>query len=536
MNLMRYSRSTRPWFYCFAALSVAALFLLFISNGVGSGRAAAQDDGPVIETPSATFTNSTPITISDVGANNGSPYPSTINVSGMTGTISSAPGSVKVTINNFSHTFNSDVVISLVGPGGQALMIQGRAGVSSVEDNVTYTLSDTGSAVIPDPSWGPGTYKPTNWAALSTSFPAPGPGTAWSNPGPASSGTATFSSVFGGTAPNGNWNLYVRDLFDEDGGTIAGGWTLEITTSGGAAVPDAQGDYDGDGSTDYAVLRNAGGINGQITWFISHSLTGVPRSQAWGIASDTFIPADFDGDQHDDIAIWRPGVQAQFYVIRSQTNSLMTVDFGNASDNASVVGDYNNDGIDDFAVYRPGATAGAQSFFYLTYGGVMYREAWGQNGDIPAPGDYDGDGRQDYGIQRASGGNGIFYIRYTAARPDTITTLGLSNDIVVPGFYDADNKTDLAVISVVGGFFKWTYRPSTGGADVVDEWGVAATDYPVPGDYNGDGKNDYAIWRPGATAGSLSTFYVMRPVTRVIETRQWGVSEDVPVNLTFAHF
>jgi hypothetical protein len=117
-----------------------------------------------------------------------------------------------------------------------------------------------------------------------------------------------------------------------------------------------------------------------------------------------------------------------------------------------------------------------------------------------------------------------------------VITFGLANDIVVPGYYDSDNKTDLAVINDVGGFFKWTYRPSGGGPDVVDEWGIAATDLPVPGDYNGDGKNDYAVYRPGAAAGDLSTFYVMTPITRQINTRQWGLGSDMPVNFTFAHF
>jgi subtilisin-like proprotein convertase family protein len=536
MILTRNSRSTHKAFYCAAVVFFAAGILMFINSSVSSGVTAAQD-GPVAETTSATFSNSTAIAISDVGAVNGDPYPSTINVSGLSGNIANSAGSVKVTINNFSHTFNSDVVIALVGPGGQAIMIQGRAGLGDPESNVTYTISDTGSQTIPDPGWGPGTYKPTNWAALTTSFPAPGPGTAWANPGPGGSGTATLTSVFGNTAPNGTWSLYVRDLFDQDGGSIAGGWTLEITTSGGAAGPDAQGDYDGDGKTDYAVVRNAGGINGQITWFISDNATGTPRSQAWGLGSDWFVPADYDGDGKDDIAVWRPGIQSTFNIIQSSNNTLKTVEFGTQSDNPSVVGDYNNDGTDDLAVYRPGATPGAQSFFFVSYGGTVYSQAWGLNGDTPAPGDYDGDGRMDYAVQRAESGNGVFYIRYTAPQADTVTTFGLGSDIIVPGNYDGDTKTDLAVMRANGGgFWNWIYRPSGGGGDVTDEWGIVATDYPVPGDYNGDGKADYAIWRPGATPGSNSTFWVMRPITRVIETRQYGLSEDAPVNLTYAHY
>jgi subtilisin-like proprotein convertase family protein len=534
MYLTRNLSSIRSKVYCCGVVTVAGLLVYLIAGFAGSGSAAAQE-GPVAESAAAIFSNPTPITIPAIEGT-GNPYPSTINVAGMTGTVSNTAGSVKVTINNFSHTFNSDVIIALVGPGGQALMIQGRAGISAVENNVTYTLSDTGTQTIPDPSWGPGTYKPTNWTSLDTQFPAPGPGTSWANPGPGGGGTATFSSVFGGTNPNGNWNLFVYDMFDEDGGSIAGGWSLEIITTGGAPVPDAQGDYDADGTTDYAVVRNAGDINGQITWHISHNSTGIPRTQTWGFGNDAFVPADYDGDQKDDIAVWRSGGQGVFHIIQSGSNTIRSVAFGTLGDNPAVVGDYNADGVDDIAVYRQGATPGAQSFFYFTYGGVTYAQPWGLNGDVPAPGDYDGDNRMDFAIQRGEGGNGVFYIRYTVPQADTVTTFGLSSDIIVPGYYDADAKTDLAVVNDVGGFLQWTYRPSAGGSDVVDLWGVANTDLPVPGDYNGDGKNDYAVYRPGASPAGQSTFHVMRPVTRHIETRPWGLGDDQPVNFTFAHF
>jgi subtilisin-like proprotein convertase family protein len=524
MNLMRNLRLSA---HCLAVLSVAAAFTFFIGSNVGSGVSRAQD-APANGSAEATFTNSTAIVIGTGAANNGQPYPSAIAVAGLTGNVTS----VKVTLNNFSHTFVSDVGIVLVAPGGQALLLQDGAGGEDEIANLTYSLADAGATHLPETAWAPGTYKPTTYFE-GDSFPAPGPGTAYNNP--PGVGTSTFASTYNGTNPNGTWNLFVRDFSNLDGGTIAGGWTLEITTSGGVPVPDAQGDYDGDGFTDYAVVRNAGGDNGQITWHISHNVSGLPRSQAWGFGLDSFVPADFDGDQKDDIAVWRPGVQAAFHIIQSETNTIRTVEFGTSGDDPSVVGDYNADGRDDIAVYRKGSVPGAQSFFFFSYNGVTYAQPWGLDGDVPAPGDYDGDNRMDFAVQRGEGGSGVFYIRYTVPQADTVTTFGNNNDIIVPGYFDADNKTDLAVISESGGFWQWTYRPSAGGSDVVDLWGIAATDFPVPGDYNGDGRNDYAVWRPGATPGSQSTFFVMRPVTRHIDTRPWGLSEDGPVNFTYAH-
>jgi hypothetical protein len=55
-----------------------------------------------------------------------------------------------------------------------------------------------------------------------------------------------------------------------------------------------------------------------------------------------------------------------------------------------------------------------------------------------------------------------------------------------------------------------------GGATVV--WGVAG-DIPVPGDYDGDGTTDIAVFRPGT-----EHFLI-----RNIGTFAWGVAGDVPV-------
>jgi subtilisin-like proprotein convertase family protein len=207
--------------------------LCFIVAGVVAlaGTAASNlNSQPSLPTPTScngivTFSNTAPIAIPDIGI--ATPYPSDITVAGLPNW--PIAGTAEVTIHGLTHSFTGDVGIVLVGPGGTALLIQDGAGNGAVA-NLTYTLSDTGAAQLPATGiWGPGTYKPTSYYT-NHSFPPPGPGTAYGNPGPAGGNSATFASIFGGTNhPNGVWSLYVVDFEAGNSGTIAGGWSLSFS-------------------------------------------------------------------------------------------------------------------------------------------------------------------------------------------------------------------------------------------------------------------------------------------------------------------
>ena len=159
--------------------------------------------------------NPTAIAINSVNA--ATPYPSPLNISGH---LNAQISSVTVTLNNFSHVFPDDVDIMLVGPGGQNAILMSDVGGSSPATGITLTLDDAAATNLPDA--GPlasGTFKPTN-SGLGDAFPAPAP---------APSGGSALS-VFNGTNPNGLWRLYVTDDTAGDGGSISGGWCLNITT------------------------------------------------------------------------------------------------------------------------------------------------------------------------------------------------------------------------------------------------------------------------------------------------------------------
>src|SRR5204863_3033302 len=103
------------------------------------------------------WTNAGVINIPSVG--NATPYPSTINVSGMSGTISD----VTVTLRNVSHTWPADIDILLVGPGGQKAVIFSDVGGGNDINNITVTLSDSaGASLTATGLIVAGTYKPTD--------------------------------------------------------------------------------------------------------------------------------------------------------------------------------------------------------------------------------------------------------------------------------------------------------------------------------------------------------------------------------------
>jgi uncharacterized repeat protein (TIGR01451 family) len=162
---------------------------------------------------SQTFSSTNAIAIRD--NTNGLPYPSTILVSNLSGTL----GRVSATVSQLTHTFAPDIDILLVNPAGQKSILMSAAGGNSAVENTTLTFDD--SAADPIPSAMPiysGAFKPANY--LGNDLPVPAP----VGPYPAA------MSTFNGSNPNGTWSLYVADHTSGDTGSIAGGWSLTFTS------------------------------------------------------------------------------------------------------------------------------------------------------------------------------------------------------------------------------------------------------------------------------------------------------------------
>jgi hypothetical protein len=207
--------------------------------------------------------------------------------------------------------------------------------------------------------------------------------------------------------------------------------------------------------------------------------------------------SDFTGDMVSDGSIYRP-MSGIWFVKGGGAYSI-----GGTTD-IPATGDYDGDGITDVATWD----AGTWSFRYSS-STMRDMISYGTAGDIPVPGDYDGDGMTDVAVWRPS--NGTWYIRGIRVR-----TYGIAGDLPVPGDYDGDGTTDLAV-----------WRPSNGTWYVLG-WGAVTYgnqgDIPVPGDYNGLGQTDIALWRP-----SSGIWFVRYSELGNRMAMTYGISGDIPV-------
>ncbi|MGH8067685.1 MAG: C25 family cysteine peptidase [Candidatus Entotheonellia bacterium] len=174
----------------------------------------------------AEYGNVSAITVNAVGA--ATPYPSTIEVTGVVGNITK----VTVTLRDIEHPTVSTVEVLLAGPDNATnVVLMSDVGDDTVDDELFLTFDDAAATNAPCFPAGPlpstGTFKPTNCGGGASTFPLPAP------PGPPYGATM---SVFNGQNPNGTWRLYVNDPVPGGSGQINGGWLLTITTDAPTAA------------------------------------------------------------------------------------------------------------------------------------------------------------------------------------------------------------------------------------------------------------------------------------------------------------
>ena len=162
-------------------------------------------------------------------------------------------------------------------------------------------------------------------------------------------------------------------------------------------------DWDADGITDLGVVFD---WYGSLAWYRHFSATGEVDGVIWGLSSDTPVPADYDGDGRDEIAVFRDGQ----WIILEQNGSGTIRGWGIAGD-IPVAKDYDGDQVVDLAVYRP--LDGTWWILSSAFQEGQFPEPllfaqWGLPGDVPVPGKWFREDVHDIAVWRPSDGKLVF--------------------------------------------------------------------------------------------------------------------------------
>ena len=230
----------------FGLLCMGALFALMASTGrAGTCSTSCSTTGST-----TTCTSTDTIKTPDEGGNGNlytaNIYPSCMTVpNSVTGTVSSAAGSVQVQLTNVDSNGTGNYFsvqgteLLLVSPTGAQLEIFGGPGDGSdTMSGLTMLIANTsGFNPMPNgdpagfPSSGTQDYEPSAYEqGYGEFFPSPGPGDVQHLP--QTDGSATLTSIFSGVTAAGTWNLWMIDNFGDP--VTVNGWKLILTVNAAA--------------------------------------------------------------------------------------------------------------------------------------------------------------------------------------------------------------------------------------------------------------------------------------------------------------
>jgi hypothetical protein len=176
-----------------------------------------------------------------------------------------------------------------------------------------------------------------------------------------------------------NSTFYYRGSSSNPNGNVT---FVPFGKAGDIALP---GDMNGDGKADFNIVRNNAGLAEH--WSLLSG--GGTRTFQYGLATDKFVTGDFDADNRTDIcAVRANGSVYDWYALRSATNSILFVQWGNPATDYLTPGDYDGDAKTDFVVWRSGQAAD-QTFFYVKgTGSATATREWGQSAGANTAPDY----------------------------------------------------------------------------------------------------------------------------------------------------
>ncbi|WIX88951.1 FG-GAP-like repeat-containing protein [Amycolatopsis sp. DG1A-15b] len=307
------------------------------------------------------------------------------------------------------------------------------------------------------------------------------------------------------------------------------------------------GDFNGDGKDDIATFTR--GTAGDAFAAASDGTRFVGTTQQWNdnLAFDTEIPlsGDFNGDGKVDAIVFKRGTSGDVVVALSDGTKFGTPalwhDYFGIQAEVPAVGDFNGDGKDDIALFVRG-TAG-DVYVALSDGtkfgtSALWHGDFGFNDEQPAVGDFNGDGKDDIAVF-ARGTSGDVFAALSDGTKFTGTSVkwhdyfGIQNEVPAVGDFNGDGKDDIAVFvrGTAGDVYVALSDGTKFGTSALwhDYFGIQA-EVPAVGDFNGDGKDDIALFVRGTAA---DVFVALSDGTKFGTSAKWhdnfAYNSEVPV-------
>ena len=209
-------------------------------------------------------------------------------------------------------------------------------------------------------------------------------------------------------------------------------------------------------------------------WYLT-SLHGMVYSFYYGNPGDYPIMGDWDCTGTDTPGLYR---QSDGYVYLRNSNSQGIADirfyFGNPGD-IPIAGDFNGDGCDTVSIYRQ-----SEGRVYIInelgendggLGAADYSYYFGNPGDKPFVGDFNGDGTSTVGLHRESTGFVYFRNSNTQGNAEVAFFFGDPGDRLIASDWSYDGMDSPAVYRPSDRTFYLRYMNTQGNADEEFTWG-----------------------------------------------------------------
>jgi hypothetical protein len=219
-------------------------------------------------------------------------------------------------------------------------------------------------------------------------------------------------------------------------------------------------------------------------WFLRDP-TGQVTQFFYGDPGDVPFMGDWDCDGIDTPGLFRTS-DAFAYLRNSNAQGIADIRFffGDPSD-IPLAGDFNGDGCDTVGIYRPSE----QRFYIINalgannggLGAAEFSFLFGDPGDKPFVGDFDGDGIDTVGLHRESTGFVYFRNSLTTGIADDSFFFGNPGDRFVTGDWGVVDRTDTPGLFRPSDFtFYFRHSNTQGNADSQFAFGVPSW-LPVAG-------------------------------------------------------